>query len=88
MTKKKKHPLIWILPGKEKLRIPCATPTRSTTDPAEQWTLVRRRGRVRQCFLCFEKSHDAKTCPLRLCPTCKRYGHAETICPGLLSKFR
>ena len=33
-----------------------------------------------KCFSCNYLSHSQKYCPLRLCKTCIRYGHAESVC--------
>ena len=33
-----------------------------------------------KCFVCHYLSHSQKHCPLRQCPRCKRYGHAESVC--------
>lgn len=33
-----------------------------------------------KCFVCHYLSHSQKNCPLRQCPRCKRYGHAESVC--------
>jgi hypothetical protein len=33
-----------------------------------------------KCFSCHYMSHSQKYCPLRLCKTCIRYGHAESVC--------
>lgn len=33
-----------------------------------------------RCFQCQYMSHSQKYCPLRMCRTCKQFGHSEIVC--------
>lgn len=50
----------------------------TTTSDAGSLNAVSFFGR---CFQCQYMAHSQKYCPLRLCKSCREFGHSEIVCP-------